>query len=179
MDQKVVLVDENDREIGLEDKLKAHQNGGKLHRAISVFIFNDKGKLMMQQRALTKYHGAGLWSSTTCSHPFPGEKPIDAAHRRLKEEMGFDCDLKELCSFIYKAEMENGLTEHEYDHYFVGVYNGRPKINKEEANDWKWMSIKEINEQIVKNNKQFTAFFLAFYKRVIDEARKAGIKLSE
>ncbi len=172
---KVVLVDKNDNEIGLEDKLKAHENGGKLHRAVSVFVFNSKGELMMQQRAFSKYHGAGKWSNTTCSHPFQGEKPIDAAHRRLREEMGFDCDLKELCSFVYKAEMENGLTEYEYDHYFIGFYDGKPKINRDEVNDWKWISIDEINKEREKDSSQFTAFFLAFFDRVMDEARKAGV----
>ncbi len=176
MDQQVVLVDENDNEIGLEEKLKAHQNGGKLHRAISVFVFDKENRLMMQQRALTKYHGSGLWSSTTCSHPFPGEKPFDAAHRRLKEEMGFDCDLKELCAFVYHADMENGLRENEYDHYFVGHYDSEPKINREEANDWKWMSIKELRDEIKKNPKQFTPFFLAFFEKVINEAEKSGMK---
>ena len=169
MDQKVILVDENDREIGLEEKLKAHQNGGRLHRAISVFVFNKEGKIMMQRRAESKYHEGGKWSSTCCSHPMPGELPGNAAHRRLGEEMGFDCELKEAGSFIYKAELDRGLTEWEYDHFFVGIHEGDPKPNKEEVGGWRWESIDEIRRGIEKNPHEYSNFFLAFFERAIRE----------
>jgi isopentenyl-diphosphate delta-isomerase len=168
MDQKVILVDENDREIGLEEKLKAHQDGGRLHRAVSVFVFNKKGEVMMQKRALGKYHEGGKWSSTCCSHPMPGEMPIDAAHRRLREEMGFDCELKEVGSFIYKAVLGKGLVEWEYDHFFKGVHESDPRPSKEEVEDWRWESVEGIRERIKKNPKEYAGFFLAFFERAVE-----------
>ena len=109
-EQMVVLVDDHDKEVGLEEKMKAHRNGGKLHRAISVLIFNKEGQTLLQQRADTKYHSSGLWANTCCSHPFKGESAIDAAHRRLEQEMGFDCELEEVFTFIYKVDVGSGLT---------------------------------------------------------------------
>ena len=154
--EQVILVDHNDNQIGLEEKLKAHQNGGKLHRAFSIFIFNSKGETMLQQRALTKYHGGGLWTNTVCSHPRVGETILQAAHRRLKEEMGFDCEMKEVFAFEYEAAMDKGLTEHEYDHVLFGTYNEDPKPDPKEANGWKWMSLEDLNEEIKNNPSAYT-----------------------
>ena len=135
--EQVILVDEKDKEIGLEEKIKAHKEG-KLHRAFSVFVFNQKGEMLLQRRALTKYHSGGLWTNTCCSHPRKGEDVDKAASRRLKEEMGFSCGLKEVFSFIYKTGFDNGLMEHEFDHVFVGAYESEPKINPEEVAEYKW-----------------------------------------
>lgn len=154
--EQVVLVDHDDKEVGLEEKLRAHQNGGKLHRAISIFIFNKKGETMLQQRASTKYHGGGLWSNTVCSHPREGETPVDAAHRRLPEEMGFDCDMHEVFAFEYEAEMDKGLTEHEYDHVIFGNYDKDPKPNPEEVQDWKWMSLGDLKKNLKESPQSFS-----------------------
>jgi isopentenyl-diphosphate delta-isomerase len=167
--QKVILVDENDREIGLEDKLKAHQNGAKLHRAISIFVFNSKGETMLQQRAMTKYHSKGLWSNTCCSHPYPGESIEAAAHRRLQEEMGFDCPMHEVFAFTYKADVGNGLTEHEYDHVLFGSYDGEPKPNSEEAMGYRWVSLDELSNEIRENPTMFTPWL----RLIIDRVRSA------
>ncbi len=139
----VVLVDENDEPVGIMEKMEAHEKG-VLHSAFSVFIFNDNGELMMQQRALSKYHSPGLWTNTCCSHPREGEKPLDAAHRRMVEEMGFDCEFEEAFTFIYKADVGQGLTEHEFDHVFIGQTDKTPKINPEEVNDWKFKKMEDI-----------------------------------
>lgn len=159
MEEKLILVDEKDNEIGIEEKIKAHLNGGKLHRAFSIFIFNDKEEMLLQKRAKTKYHCPGLWTNACCSHPRPGEKTEKACHRRLKEEMGFDCKLKEIFSFIYKTKFDNGLTEWEFDHVFRGVFNGFLRLNLEEAEDYKWIKIKELKEEIKKNPEFFTPWF--------------------
>jgi len=157
---KVILVDETDREIGTLDKMQAHRDGS-LHRAFSVFIFNKAGEMMLQRRALNKYHSPGLWSNTCCSHPGPGEKTADAAHRRLLEEMGFDCPLKSQGSFIYKVQFENGLHEHELDHVFTGVFEGVPQINRQEVYTWKWADPDDIREQLAAHPEQFT-YWLKF-----------------
>jgi len=159
MEEKIILVDKNDNQVGIEEKLKAHQNGGKLHRAFSIFVFNSKGELMLQKRAKTKYHCPGLWTNTCCSHPRPGEELEDAAHRRLKEEMGFDCELKEDFDFIYKAKFDNGLTEWEFDHVFLGQYDGSPRINPNEADDWKWIKMRDLKKDIKANPRNYTPWF--------------------
>ncbi|MBU4141770.1 isopentenyl-diphosphate Delta-isomerase [Patescibacteria group bacterium] len=158
MEEKIILVDKNDCEIGLGEKLKVHQEG-KLHRAFSIFVFNSKGKLMLQQRAKSKYHSGGLWTNTCCSHPRAGEKIESAAHRRLKEEMGFDCEVKEIFSFIYKAKLDHGLWEYEFDHIFAGKFDGEPKINPEEADGWKWTELSDLKKDILKNPKNYTVWF--------------------
>jgi len=132
IEEQVVLVNEKDEKIGLMPKMEAHEKG-LLHRAFSVFVFNDKNELMLQQRAFDKYHSPGLWTNTCCSHQRDGESNIEAGKRRLNEEMGFVTDLSEVISFIYKAPFDNGLTEHEYDHIMVGYYNGLPIINPAEV----------------------------------------------
>lgn len=154
----VILVDEQDNDIGVMEKLQAHQQG-LLHRAFSVFIFNDKEELLLQQRALSKYHSAGLWTNTCCSHPRPNETIKDAANRRLFEEMGISCDLKIKTNFIYKTPFENGLTEHEYDYVLVGYTNQNPQINKEEVENFKWMSVLDIKNDIISNPHHYTSWF--------------------
>ncbi len=163
--EQVILVDENDQSLGLMEKMEAHQKG-ILHRAFSVFIFNDKNELMLQQRALTKYHSPGLWTNTCCSHPRKGEETINAAHRRMMEEMGFDCDITEAFSFTYKADVGQGLTEHEFDHVFIGKYNDAPNINPEEVNDWKFMPTDKISEDITKFPDRYTVWFRIAFKEL-------------
>lgn len=164
--QKVILVNEKDYQIGLEDKMAAHQNGAKLHRAISIFVFNSKGETMLQQRAMGKYHSQGKWSNTCCSHPMPNESVSDAAHRRLKEEMGFDCEMQEAFNFIYKADVGNGLTEHEYDHVLFGSYDGEPKLNKNEAMGFKWISLDRLEKDIKISPDEFTPWLRIAFDRV-------------
>lgn len=155
----VILVDNNDMPVGTEEKMKAHENGGKLHRAFSIMVFNSASKMLLQRRALTKYHSAGLWTNTCCSHPFPGEATEKAAHRRLQEEMGFDCELKEVFAFIYKADFDNRLTEWEFDHFFVGKYDGAVKLNPEEAEGMMWIGLEELKKDIEDNPKNYTEWF--------------------
>lgn len=163
-EEKVILVDENDQKIGLMPKMEAHEKG-LLHRAFSVFVFNSKNELMLQQRALHKYHTPGLWANTCCSHQRDGESSIDAGKRRLSEEMGFTTDLKETTTFIYKAPFDNGLTEHELDHILIGKYEGEPNINPDEVADWKWMSLEEIKNDIPANPDIYTAWFKIIFDK--------------
>ncbi|OQX80502.1 MAG: isopentenyl-diphosphate delta-isomerase [Bacteroidetes bacterium 4484_249] len=164
--EKVITVDKNDKPLGLMEKMEAHEKG-VLHRAFSVFIFNEKGELMLQQRALSKYHSPGLWTNTCCSHPRKGEKTIDAAHRRLMEEMGFDCEIKEVFSFIYKADVGKGLTEHEFDHVFIGKFDNSPEINPAEVNDWKFVSMDEIKKNMQQSPGQYTVWFRIAFDEVM------------
>ncbi len=164
MEEKVILVDENDNPIGLMPKMQAHEEA-KLHRAFSVFVFNDKNEMMLQQRAAHKYHSPLLWTNTCCSHQRDGENNIEAGKRRLQEEMGFCTELKELFSFIYKAPFDNGLTEHEFDHVMIGYYNNPPKINKEEVENWKWMSTEEVKNDINKHPELYTEWFKIIFDK--------------
>lgn len=157
MTENVVLVDEQDREVGVMEKLEAHRKG-VLHRAISVFVFNPSGELILQQRAMNKYHGGGLWTNTCCSHPYPGEAPLDAAHRRLKEEMGFETDLQFSHCFIYNADVGNGLLEHELDHVFTGIYSGTPALNPAEAMAWRPISMDALRQEVNLHPSEFSAW---------------------
>jgi len=163
-EERVILVNENDEQIGLMPKLEAHEKA-LLHRAFSVFILNNKNELMLQQRAHDKYHSPGLWTNTCCSHQREGESNIKAGIRRLQEEMGFTTPLTETISFIYKAPFDNGLTEHELDHVLVGHYEETPTINPEEVADWKWMSIEDIKKDIAKNPDLYTAWFKIIFDK--------------
>ena len=163
----IILVDRNDNEIGSGEKMAVHLEG-KLHRAFSIFIFNSQGEMMLQQRASTKYHSPGLWTNTCCSHPRPGEVLEKAAKRRLKEEMGFECELEEVLSFIYKAKVEE-LTEHEFDHVFIGKFNQEPVLNKEEADNWKWIEPKKLAEDVIKNPKQYTCWFKIILTKMLNK----------
>ena len=163
---KVVLVDKDDNEIGLSPKLEAHQKG-LLHRAFSLFVFNSKGELLLQKRAINKYHSGGLWSNTCCSHPFPEEMIMSAATRRLFEEMGMDCELHPVFNFIYKAELDNGLTEYEFDHVIFGISNSLPLINHDEVSDWKYISIENLILDMDNNPNNYTEWLKICLKKVI------------
>jgi isopentenyl-diphosphate Delta-isomerase len=154
----VILVDEQDRELGIMEKMEAHKRG-VLHRALSVIVFNSKGELLLQKRAQSKYHSGGLWTNTCCSHPRPGESISDAATRRLKEEMGIELKLNHAGSFIYQAKLDQGLTEHELDHVFIGIFDGQPNLNKHEVDDWKYVSVNSLLVDITANPTQYTEWF--------------------
>ncbi|PZW38870.1 isopentenyl-diphosphate delta-isomerase [Mesonia algae] len=164
MEEKVILVNENDEQIGLMEKIEAHEKA-LLHRAFSVFVYNDKNEVMIQQRALSKYHSPGLWTNTCCSHQKEGETNVEAGKRRLMEEMGFQTDLKEVTSFIYKAPFDNGLSEHEYDYILVGHYNEEPKINPDEVASWKWMSLEDIKKDMNNHPEKYTAWFKIIFDK--------------
>ncbi|VXB07840.1 isopentenyl-diphosphate Delta-isomerase [Maribacter litoralis] len=163
-EEQVILVNENNEQIGTMPKMEAHEKA-LLHRAFSVFIANDNGDIMLQQRAASKYHSPLLWTNTCCSHQRVGESNIEAGKRRLQEEMGFQTELKELFSFIYKAPFDNGLTEHEYDHVMLGTYNAEPNINKDEVEAWKWMSPEAVKEDISNNPNAYTAWFKIIFDK--------------
>ena len=154
----VVLVNENDEKIGLMPKMEAHEKG-LLHRAFSVFIFNRNKELMLQKRSLKKYHSPGLWTNTCCSHQRDGESNINAGMRRLKEEMGFSSELREINSFIYKVKFDNGLIEHELDYILVGEYENDVEPNSQELDDCKWIDLDEINDDIKTNPEEYTEWF--------------------
>jgi isopentenyl-diphosphate delta-isomerase len=162
--EEVILVNEKDESIGVMEKMAAHQQA-VLHRAFSIFIFNDKNEMLLQQRADEKYHSAGLWTNACCSHPKPGEAITSAAQRRLFEELGFTTPLTQSFSFIYKAEFDNGLSEHEYDHVFTGRYNGDINPNYNEVKAWKFVSIEVLKQELLTHPANFTAWFhIAFPK---------------
>ncbi|WP_053991774.1 isopentenyl-diphosphate Delta-isomerase [Mangrovimonas sp. TPBH4] len=164
IEEQVILVNENDEQIGTMAKMEAHEKA-LLHRAFSVFVFNENNELMVQQRALHKYHSPGLWTNTCCSHQRVGETNIQAGKRRLKEEMGFVTDLEDTISFIYKAPFDNGLTEHEYDHILVGHFNGEPQINPDEVAAWKWMGLEEVKADMLVHPEQYTAWFKIIFEK--------------
>lgn len=163
MKEQVILVDEQDNQIGLMEKIEAHEKA-LLHRAFSVFVFNDKKELMLQQRAAEKYHSPLLWTNTCCSHQRVGETNLEAGKRRLQEEMGFVCELQEVFSFIYKAPFDNGLTEHELDHVMIGFCNEKPNINKEEVESYKWMTMEAVKDDIENKPEIYTAWFKIIFK---------------
>jgi len=167
VEEQVILVDENDQQIGLMAKMEAHEKA-LLHRAFSVFVQNDKGEIMLQQRAADKYHSPLLWANTCCSHQRDGEANLDAGKRRLEEEMGFVTDLEEAFSFIYKAPFDNGLTEHELDHVLLGHFNGEPNINKEEVESYKWMTPEAIKKDISLQPEIYTAWFKIIFEKFYD-----------
>ena len=158
MQQLVTLVDKNNHSIGTEEKIKAHQEG-KLHRAFSILIFNNQSKILITQRAKNKYHSGGLWSNTICNHPKPGEKSLAAAHRRLQEELDFDCLLKKLFSFHYQTKFTNNLIENEIDTVYSDNYSGVAKLNKDEAMAHKWISMPDLKKDITTNPNQYTFWF--------------------
>src|SRR5688572_6849905 len=147
MEQMVILVNENDEATGSIEKLEAHKKG-LLHRAFSVFVMNSKGEMLLQQRALGKYHSAGLWTNTCCSHPAPGEDTLMASHRRLQEEMGFDCNLEEIFSFTYRTVFHNGLTEYEFDHVLIGNFDGEVRPDASEVLSYRYLSLESIRGQL-------------------------------
>lgn len=162
--EHVVLVDEQDREIGTMEKLEAHQKG-LLHRAFSVLLFNSRGEMLLQKRASCKYHSAGLWSNACCSHPRPGEKMEEAARRRMKEELGIDVQPEFVYKFKYKVALENDLEEHEFDHVFVCQFDGTPSINTEEVENWKFVDFDQLRSEINQSPEKFTYWLALIAER--------------
>lgn len=156
--EHVILVDQDDVEIGTMEKMEAHRKG-VLHRAFSVLIFNSKGEMLLQKRARTKYHSGGLWTNACCSHPQSGEKTEQAANRKLMQEMGIDLNPSFAYKFIYHAPLNNNLIEHELDHVFVGHFDGEPRINHEEVEEWKFADLDSVKEDAIKNPGKYTAWF--------------------
>ena len=167
MTEYVVLVDELDNKVGLMEKMEAHINP-TLHRAFSIFIFNSKNEMLLQQRALSKYHTPGLWTTTCCSHPRDGESLHDATKRRLQEEMGMQCELKEAFSFIYKADVMQGLVEHEFDHVFIGTSDDLPIINKDEVESFRYDTVENIKADIERNPQNYTAWFKIAFDKLLE-----------
>jgi isopentenyl-diphosphate delta-isomerase len=163
--EQVILVDEQDNETGLMEKMEAHEKA-LLHRAFSVFIFNSKGEMLLQQRALSKYHSGGLWTNSCCSHPRPGEEVSAAAYRRLKEEMGFITSLHKVFDFVYKASFTNGLTEHEFDHVFVGAYDGVIVPDVAEVENYAYHSLERLEELMDSFPQDFTEWFKIAYPKI-------------
>jgi isopentenyl-diphosphate Delta-isomerase len=170
MGDKVTLVNEADEILGVADKIQAHENGA-LHRAFSIFVFNSAGELLIQKRASMKYHSANLWSNTCCGHPGPDESAENGAHRRLKEELGFDCYLRLAFSFTYRAYLGANLFEHEYDHVFVGVSDQQPSPNPNEVNDWMWVNPKMLMTDIEKHTERYTCWLKLSLERTLDVYR--------
>jgi isopentenyl-diphosphate delta-isomerase len=158
MPEEVLLVDEFDRPVGVMEKMEAHRKA-RLHRAFSVFIFSPKGEMLLQRRALSKYHSGGLWTNACCSHPRPGEETCAAARRRLSEELGFDVPLEKIFEFTYRSEFDNGLTEHEYDHVYVGYYDRDVRPDPEEVSQWRWLSPEAVQSELDASPEDFTAWF--------------------
>ena len=163
-EEKVILVDQQDRQIGTMEKIEAHAKA-LLHRAFSIFILNSEGALLLHQRALTKYHSPGLWTNTCCSHQREGETSLAAGNRRLMEEMGMEAPLTELFTFTYKAPFDNGLTEHELDHVMIGYSNNEPVINLEEVADFKWVSLETVSKDLKHNPADYTVWFAIIFER--------------
>jgi len=168
--EQVVLVDHKGREIGTEEKLAAHQRG-LLHRAFSIFVFNSQRELMIQRRAASKYHSGGLWSNTCCSHPRPEEDILEAAHRRLQEEMGFDCPLEEVFTFTYKTPVSHGLIEHEFDHVYIGYFDGTPQDSPDEISEWRWISPGGLKSDIGVHPELYTYWLKRSLDRVLTHVR--------
>ena len=165
MDEFVILVDNEDTDLGAMEKLEAHRQGS-LHRAFSVFLFDNEGRMLLQQRAADKYHSPRLWTNACCSHPAPGESVIDAAQRRMKQELGISTRLTPQFKFTYRAELENGLVEHEIDHVFFGTWDGQLKPDPREVMDTRWLSLAELDREIATTSEKFTAWLLICWPQV-------------
>lgn len=170
-EEEVILVNTSDEVVGTMPKMEAHRQA-VLHRAFSVFVLNPQGQLMLQQRAADKYHSPLLWTNTCCSHQRMGETNIEAGKRRLSEEMGFETELRDLFSFIYKAPFDNGLTEHELDHVLLGYYSAEPRINPQEVASWKWMGLEEVSADLKARPELYTAWFRIVFERFYDYIRQ-------
>ncbi len=166
----LILVDDEDRVVGFDEKMAVHQNGGRLHRAFSILIYNSSGEMLLQRRAASKYHFGGLWTNACCGHPVQGQELLDAAHRRLQFEMGFDTPLEETLSFIYKAEdSKSGLVEHEYDHVLTGTYDGDPVPNPDEADKFKWLPVPDLRADMKRDPSRYTPWFQIVMERLADD----------
>ncbi len=164
LEEELILVDEMDGQIGFMPKLEVHQKG-LLHRAFSILVFNSKGQLLIQKRASKKYHSANLWTNTCCSHPKKGETVDKAVQRRLKEEMGIECDLKFAYKFVYKTQFENNLIEHEFDYVYLGEFDGNPILNLDEASEYKWIYLSDLRNDMQQNPEKFTYWFNIILKQ--------------
>jgi isopentenyl-diphosphate Delta-isomerase len=164
--EMLVLVDENDREVGTAEKLAVHVNGA-LHRAFSIYLFNSQGQLLLTRRAAGKYHSGGLWTNTCCSHPRPGEQVDLAARRRLREETGIDCELRYGFRFIYRAELDGGLIEHELDHVFVGTYDGTPNLDPNESDASEWVDAQMLVRDIEARPERYSVWMALSLDRAL------------
>lgn len=164
---QVILVDTEDRPTGTIEKMEAHRLG-VLHRAFSVFVFNEKGEMLLQQRALSKYHSGGLWTNACCSHPAPGEETTDAARRRLVEELGIEIPVQKIFDFVYRTEFDNGLIEHEFDHVFTGRHDGFVDFNRDEVMDICYKSMDEVKNSLHLNPEQYTSWFRIAFPKIED-----------
>jgi isopentenyl-diphosphate delta-isomerase len=172
MEEQLILVSDDDEAVGVGEKISVHA-AGLLHRAFSIFIFNARGELLLQRRAGGKYHSGGLWSNTCCGHPRPGEPVAAAAHRRLREEMGFDCELAEVFSFRYEARLDGGYTENEFDHVLFGRFDGEPAPDAGEVCDWEWVALKELKERIEANAGGYTYWLRLCVERVAEHQMRS------
>ena len=170
----VILVNDKDQPLGAMEKMEAHEKG-VLHRAFSVFVFNSKGQMLLQKRADEKYHSPGLWSNTCCSHPRTGEKTHEAVHRRMVEEFGFDCEMEEAFSFIYKSGVGDGLTEHEFDHVFTGTSDTTPLPNPEEVSDWKYVEMDWLVTDVKEHPEHYTVWFIIAFAELKKHLAKTSI----
>jgi isopentenyl-diphosphate delta-isomerase len=168
LEESVIIVNPEGQLIGTMDKMAAHRSG-TLHRAFSIFIFNSQGQLLLQQRAFDKYHSGGLWTNTCCSHPRLDEITIDAAHRRLQEEMGMECPMTELFQFSYRHDFKNGLIEHEFDHVFMGVCDDVPLPNPEEVAGFQYMDIDQLLLELLEQPDKYTAWFKICLEQVLEK----------
>jgi len=168
-EEEVILVNEQDEQTGTIAKMEAHRKA-LLHRAFSIFIFNNKGEMLLQQRAMGKYHSPGLWTNTCCSHPRPGEDVEAAAGRRLKEEMGIDAPLHKIFDFIYRTEFDNGLTEFEFDHVYTGVYNGQLNPDRQEVQDYCFRSMEDIGQDLQRRPEKYSAWFRIAFPKLLKKA---------
>ncbi|MCG7508442.1 isopentenyl-diphosphate Delta-isomerase [Mesorhizobium retamae] len=164
MDETLILVNDSDEPVGFATKLHVHRKG-MMHRAFSILVFDRNGRLLLQRRAAGKYHSAGLWSNSCCGHPRRGEETDVAVHRRLREEMGFDCDLHEVAALIYRAEVSNDLVEHEYDHIYAGVFDGEPDANPDEVSDWQWLELSRLRAAVDAHPGDFTIWLRELLER--------------
>ncbi|MER3427539.1 MAG: isopentenyl-diphosphate delta-isomerase [Pyrinomonas sp.] len=165
MREEVILVNEMDEAIGTGEKHETHLHG-RMHRAFSIFVFNSRGDLLLQRRAPNKYHSAGLWSNTCCGHPRPHETVEQAAHRRLREEMGFDCELHPVFAFVYRTELDNQMIEHEYDHVLVGSFDGTPAPDNGEVSEWRWVNAQQLVREISRHPERYTYWLRALSDRL-------------
>jgi len=172
-EERVILVSNTDIEIGEAPKLEVHRTGA-LHRAFSVFVFDNNGRCLLQRRAATKYHSPGLWSNTCCGHPRPGERTAKAARRRLNEEMGLDCDLTWVTSFVYQASLDMALMEHEFDHVYVGSTSSVPGHDSAEVGEWRWVSVDDIRDWLKTQPESFTAWFPPAFDHMLSAWRVAA-----